>query len=104
MIDLIDQLRQHNLILNDILGRSVTLSSLHASYRQFVMYFNMNMTICTYQELHRMLLTEEEDLKKGIPTRPPKSTSLSVLPNDGPRERRRKESRRRLLVLNRRQR
>ena len=78
MIDLIDQLRQHNLILNDILGRSVVLGSLPTSYRQFVMYFNMNMTICTYQELHRMLLTTEDDLKKGIPTRPPKPTSLSA--------------------------
>ena len=41
MIDLIDQLRQHNLILNDILGRSVILSSLPASYRQLMMYFNI---------------------------------------------------------------
>ena len=42
MIDLIGQLWQHNLILNDILGRSVILGSLPTSYRQFVMYFNMN--------------------------------------------------------------
>ena len=78
MIDLIDQLRQHNLILNDILGRSVILGSMPASFRQFVMYFNMHGTVCTYHELHRMLLTAEEDLKKGLPTRPPRSTSLSA--------------------------
>ena len=57
MIDLIDQLRQHNLILNDILRRSVILGSLPASFRQFVMYFNMHETVCTYHELHRMLIT-----------------------------------------------
>ena len=60
------------------LGRSVILGSLPSTYRQFVMYFNMNGIRCSYNELHRMLLTAEEDLKKGVPARPPKSTSLSA--------------------------
>ena len=60
------------------MGRCVILGSLPVPFRQFVMYFNMNGIHCTYRELHRMLLTAEEDLRKGVPTRPPKPTSLSA--------------------------
>lgn len=42
LIDLIEQLRRYNFPLNDTLGRSVILGSLPTSYRQFVLYFNMN--------------------------------------------------------------
>ena len=78
LIDLIEQLRRQDFPLNETLGRTVILGSLPASYRQFVMYFNMNGIHCSYRELHRMLLTAEEDLRKGVPTRPPKPTSLSA--------------------------
>ena len=78
MIDLIEQLRRCDFPLNETLGRSVILGSLPTSYRQFVMYFNMNGIQCTYRELHRMLLTAEEDLRNGVPTRLPKPTSLSA--------------------------
>ena len=78
MIDLIEQLRRCDFPLNDMLGRSLILSSLPGSFRQFVSNFNMHGIRCSYSELPRMLLTAEEDLKKGVPTHLQKPTSLSA--------------------------
>ncbi|KAL1194229.1 hypothetical protein V5N11_035193 [Cardamine amara subsp. amara] len=67
MMGYIDNLRRLDCPISQELATDIILQSLPLSYDQFVVNYNMNYLTKTLTELHGLLKTAENDIKKGTP-------------------------------------